>query len=32
VPPPPGARIACRTTADCGDREYCSGEGCESRG
>lgn len=32
VPPPPGARFACRTTADCGDREYCSGEGCDARG
>jgi hypothetical protein len=32
VPPPTGTRFACRTTADCGDREYCSGEGCDALG
>ena len=32
VTPPPGTRIACRTTADCGDREYCQGEGCTAPG
>jgi hypothetical protein len=32
VPPPPGTRLACRTTADCGDNEYCQGEGCTAPG
>jgi hypothetical protein len=32
VPPPPGTRIACKTTENCGDNEYCQGEGCTAPG
>jgi hypothetical protein len=32
VPPPPGTRIACRTTENCGDLEYCIGDGCSGPG
>jgi hypothetical protein len=32
VPPPPGTRIACKTTENCGDNEYCQGEGCDGPG
>jgi hypothetical protein len=32
IPPPPGTRIACNTTLDCGDGEYCTGEGCDGPG
>jgi hypothetical protein len=32
VPPPDGTRIACRTNDDCGDFEYCAGNGCDSLG
>jgi hypothetical protein len=32
IPPPDGTRIACRTTENCGDGEYCLGEGCDGPG
>ncbi|HEX6273782.1 MAG TPA: Kazal-type serine protease inhibitor domain-containing protein [Polyangiaceae bacterium] len=32
IPPPPGARIACKTTENCGDLEYCRGDGCNGPG
>jgi hypothetical protein len=32
IPPPPGARIACKTTENCGDLEYCRGDGCDGPG
>ena len=32
VLPPPGTRIACKTSENCGDNEYCRGEGCDEPG
>jgi hypothetical protein len=32
IPPPPGTRIACKTAVNCGDNEYCQGEGCDAPG
>jgi hypothetical protein len=32
IPPPPGARIACKTTENCGDNEYCFADGCTGPG
>jgi hypothetical protein len=32
APGPEGTRIACRTLENCGDGEYCQGEGCDGPG